>query len=485
MKHYFFLVALLFICHTAYSQDLSFMQGIRQKDGSVLLEVSGYDIVLTTFKGNINNEKTLSSIKKKFEFQTILAEYSEQKLSVTNKIIELERVDKDRPYAKFNQICYLFQASEKEVTVLFFSTLNQRDTVLEQKIVEQYLLNKLSDYITEYSRPSFFLFAGREISMNYKCEWRSPHNIHCSGGQVSWSEFTTLESAEFDIENRIQANLSDKFPVLMEEDIDIVFENIPTTAYRVVYQTMQNDPLIVYYVVEEVRGRFISCTLSNYGYNRYDYNLPRLLERIMYIPELPEHAYESYKEERYDEIVQEEKKEKDKDYISMWEVYIGTRQPIGNLKKRFKTAPALGFHAGYAFNKSMALDLGMEIAVPVYPKKYNFYYDDEVYTTRSNFMVGINVRFRYQKKVAENVYFTPYAGVGFHSLQTDLEKEFYEDGENKYHSIETVDVFGGVNLRYKIVGCFIEYHYTPYSIANKVSGSFGNSSLNIGLNVSF
>ncbi|MDR0824805.1 MAG: hypothetical protein LBN74_06890, partial [Prevotella sp.] len=61
----------------------------------------------------------------------------------------------------------------------------------------------------------------------------------------------------------------------------------------------------------------------------------------------------------------------------------------------------------------------------------------------------------------------------------------YYDDEDKWYSFETLDVFGGVNLRYKKVGLYMEYHYTPYSISGRVSEDFGNSAVNLGVAVCF
>jgi hypothetical protein len=64
---------------------------------------------------------------------------------------------------------------------------------------------------------------------------------------------------------------------------------------------------------------------------------------------------------------------------------------------------------------------------------------------------------------------------------TDLLKEITEDGQKTYHEIDAVDFYGGGQLLYRHVGCFLEYHYAPYDFSKQISNDFGKSFLNVGL----
>ncbi len=469
--------------------DFSGMQGLRNKDGQVLLELSGYDISIAVMKGQIDNEKTISSIKKKYNIEAVLAEYSEPQISRTNKIIEAESKVKDRPKVKLNQVYYIFNKSDKEVDIVMFSTLNQRDVILEQEVIKEYLENGLEPYIEADLAANEIDFAGRKIYLGSACKWMSPHNVHCKGGQMSWSEFPSFESAMLDINTRIDANVNDNMTILAENDVDVVFEEIPSLAHRIVYKQKsgvgrRTDPLVVYYIVQEVRGRYVSCVLSNYGYNRDDYELAPLLQEVMSITQLPEGGYNQFSIPQYENHPQPEKEEKEY-LINLFEVRAGSWVPLGNLSRSFKAAPSLGAYMGFPIKKVMAVDIGFQVAFPVNKSLFDFYDRRVPYETEADLMVNANIRFRYQQEAAKNVYWTTYVGAGIVSVQTDLEKEYYDSDESKWETFETLDVFGGVNVRYKKVGLYLEYHYMPYSIANKVRKNFGNSAVNLGIAVCF
>lgn len=486
MRHGLILFIILFTSIVSYAQeyDLSGMQGLQNDKGDVLLELSGYEILITTKKGQINNQKTVNSLKKEYDLKTILAEYSDESIGPNNKVIEAETEVKNRGNMKMNQVCFLLKKSEKEITVILFQTFNQRDVLLEKEVVNTYLETGLSDYILPHWNATTISFAGRDIHLGTACKWINPHNVHCKGGQISWSEFPSFESAMLDINTRIKANGSNKkTPTIYEEDIDIIFEEIPSLAHRVVYQTPSLYPLVVYYVVQEVRGRYISCTLSNYGYNRNDYELAPLLQQIISIPEIPEEAYNEFDIPEREVYIEEVEKVYD---INFWNIQAGAWLPLGNLKNVFEVAPSLGFYMGIPIKNNMAIDLGFNIAFPTNRKQFNYYFDkNDKQLTKTDLMIGVSLRWRYQKELAKNIYWTTYLGAGMNSLKTELEKYDYEDEEDKWHYVETMDLLGGTGIRYKKVGFFIEYHYTPYSIAGKMRKHLGNSAVNVGLSLSF
>ena len=495
MKRYCAIFLLAIIPLFVFSQDkaLFSLQGLRNEKGETMFEAGGYEIYMVDRKGQIDNPKTIQSIRKKYNIEPISASYSDSGLSRANRIIEGTVKYKNRPNISLNIKCYLFNKSDKEISALYFVTPNQRDTILENRIVDLYLNEKIDEYIDPLYIDSIS-FAGRTIGLGNACAWRSPHNIHCKGGQMSWSEHASFEKANTDINNRIDANNSEEnHVILMEEDIDILFEGVPSLAHRVVYRQKKRhidynsrpgNCLIVYYIVQEVRGRYVSCILSNYGYNRNDYELSALLQEVMSIPKLPESAYNTFDYPEYEEYTEKENEESKK-LITPWEVRAGAWMPMGRLTNAFRVAPSIGAFVGIPIRSDMAIDLGFQFAVPVSPRHFNYYRKNRFYdTTKAEAIASISLRWRYQKIMAPNVYFTPYVGAGLNTLQTGLKKE-NSDENDTYHYVETIGLFGGVSLRYKKVGCFIEYQYAPYSIADKVEDNFGNSAVNMGLSFFF
>ncbi|NDV79257.1 hypothetical protein [Dysgonomonas sp. 511] len=504
-----FTLVFLFLSLPLFSQDYTLpdIQGLRDRRGGVVLEAGGYEIIISGMKGNMDDDKVLAQLKKKYNIKDVLANYSDSTLDVPNKAFEAIARREDRPNTTFNMKGYLISEPEKGITTIIFQTLNQRNPQLEQAIVQIYLDGKIDDYITDL-RADSIQFAGRTIHLGNACLWRSAHNVYCMGGQISWSEHTSFEAANQDINNRIAANADGKDVVVLDEGpLDIMFEGIPSLAYRVAYQQEEKyeiaasaaRSLIVYYIVQEVRGRYMSCVLSNYGYNRNDYRLSPLLQQVMSIPQLPESAHNAFDIPEYEQLetignrnagftlLTEEEEAESKLLINIWEVRVGTSLPLGKLNKIFEVAPTVGFFVGVPFNNAtMAFDIGLQMTFPVSSKPFDYYRHDEFYdVAKARAIFGMNLRWRYQKMLAPDVFLTPYLTFGFNGLRTNLRKEGDDEEESPFYFVETFGVYGGAVLRYKKVGCFAEYQYSPYSIGNKVKSSFGNSAVNVGLSFCF
>jgi hypothetical protein len=298
-------IALLFLfVSTAFSAvasdyDFSALQGLKKKNGDIWFEISGYDIYATSKKGKLSDAKKIAALKKKYKIKHIRAEFSDSLLEIPNKIIELQSIWEGNPnIVQAHEVYYILQHAENELVILSFWTLNQRDLSLEQAFVKAFFNKTLDNFISNDWTGKSIIFVGRTISsLGNACGWRSPHNFLCKGGQISWSEFSSADAANLDLENRIIADNFEDYAILSNEYIDVIFENIPTVAYRVAYKQQDKPqeniyylPLIVYYISQEVRGRYISCIMSNYGANRNDYRLASLLQNFMSIPNPPEWA---------------------------------------------------------------------------------------------------------------------------------------------------------------------------------------------------
>lgn len=464
--------------------DLSGLQGLKNKKGETFFELGGYDMFIYTEKGQLSNLKTIDKIKAAYHIGNVLAEYPDNKISVPNRIIEAERPLYSEKGSAAYQVCALLQLTEKEITVIYFETLNQRDILLEEQIITTYLQNQLAPYVSIDWTTRSIPLAGKQIQLGNSYGWEAPHDIYGDGGRIRWSEFTSMMSAELDINNRIDASFTNEMQILHEGDVKVLFDGVPTIAYRIVYRERYSEtpfePLIVYYIAEEIRGVYVSCLLSYYGRHINDYNLPPLLSKVMRVAEIP--AIIDFPDEPEDDVYYHEEH---KALLNMFEVQAGTWLPAGKLSRAFHVAPSIGLYIGYPFSDKMKLDIGAQLAFPINPQPFNFYNHDVRYETSSSVIIGFNIRFHYQQQLNENTYLTTYGGIGVNGITTDLEKEYYEEDEYDYYSCETLDLLGGVNLRYKKIGCFLEYHFVPYSISGKVKSSFGNSAFNMGLMFSF
>jgi hypothetical protein len=331
-----FFLSVLF-CFSASGYDFSALQGFQTEKG-IFLEMSGYDIYIGYMKGSLDKPKTVASYKKKFKLEGIQAEYSSPQFTLTNIVIECEEVLKNNPNISGYATSYLFNHGKDSVVIFQFATLNQRDILLEQTLIEAFFKGDLDTYISLDLSADNISFVGRDVKLGSACRWRGPHNLYCDGGQISWSEFSSYEEAGMNLDNRIAANRRDDLTVLYEEYLDVEFEDVPTVAYRVVYRGKNEYyPLIVYYIGEEIRGRFVSCVMSNYAYNRYDYHLPSLFQQFMSIPQLPEWAISEFDSPTV-EALSEEEKENIRSASPSVNVSITAVKPLENLNQIFSVA---------------------------------------------------------------------------------------------------------------------------------------------------
>ncbi|NDV60422.1 hypothetical protein [Bacteroides sp. 519] len=476
---------------SSQNNNLSFMQGLKSPDGNIILEVSGYDIYIDNFEGEISNPDILSDIAYNLGFGEIKADYSESTFGIESRVLESEVIISTSPYLRTIQTCYLLQLNTKEIVSLLFVTINNRNAELERAVVEEYLKNKLLPYIIDSKTEKSFSFIGRKITPKEDWEMINPHAVSGDGVQIRWSEFNTLKDAELDIQNRIILDKSE-MRVLMEENINVTFEVMATKANRIVYNDgASHYPLIAYYVVQKVRGKYVSCIMSNYGHNKDDYYLNSILEQVMSIPNLPDNAFRLPEPEPEPEpepvyIYSEAEYEP----WNFMDVQVGTRIPVGKLSNIYSSATILALYFKILSIQSTMLDAGMQVGFPSGANEFKYYYSGKNHTsdygtTEADVLLNFNIRARWEKRFRSNLRLQYYVGLGYESLSTNLYKntsidEYGDEVDNNY-AVRTIDLFGGINIKHKYVGLFIEYHYTPYSMFNKVKSGFGNSAFHGGI----
>ena len=464
----------------ANDYDFSALHGLRDENGNIYFEISGYEIFCSSVKGKLNDPKTLEKFKNEQKIKDIQADYSDPKLIFPNQIIETEQVLEKNPVLKYSQVFYLFPQSDNEIKYLVFQTLNQRDILLERDFINAFLEEKLERYISDDWITNSISFLGRSVQLGTACQWIAPHNLSGSGGQIIWSEFLSAESAEFDLDTRIAADSESSFAILSEDNIDILFEGVPTIAYRVVYmEKIAYNPLIVYYIAQAVRDRYVSCTMSNYGINRNDCKLSPLLQQFMSIPDLPDWAKNKLDTPQYEDSANDMESFYP-DWTPNFEFRLGSVFPLGRLNNIFRYAPSFDLFMCFPLKQKMSIDIGIFLSFPIGRNSFDFTYQGETFETKASPLVGASLRYRYQHTIRKDLSCYTYMGAGFSSLFTDLVKEINYNNEKIYHSIETFDLYGGIQLIYKRLGYFIEYHRTPFSNSSKVANNFGDSFLNTG-----
>ena len=484
MKHSWLSLLIIAAVLPAYGQtyELSGLQGLKDERGVVYLEYRGYDVTISTMVQRIASEaKTIESAKQRFGLEHIDAEYHAPHIRDCH-VIEGQETVSEEPLVQMSEAVYLLTPDSVMPVALYFQTLNQRDFVLEQELVNAYIEKRLDSHISDHWSADMITFAGRDIPLGNACGWEGPHHLHCRGGVIRWSEFPSYQEARFDINNRIDAQNATSGDILLEEDLPVVFEGDTVLAYRIAYNE-QEGVLANYYVAARVRGRYISCVLSNWVYNAYDYELAPLLRELMTIPTLPDRAYNIYNDDEATWPEEEEAPEQpDPDRIYSFEIQAGSWAALGNLAHIYGAAPGVGAYFGFPVGRQLALDFGFQLAGAVNRNYFTYYVNRQPYDTRARMLVGFHIKLRKQQKIAPNTFLNYYVGAGVNTLETSLE-DYYDAEKNTtvYHSLTTLDLLGGINLRYRHVGIFTEFHYTPYSISNKIDNGFGSTALNLGL----
>lgn len=137
-------------------------------------------------------------------------------------------------------------------------------------------------------------FAGREF-YPLSCYWMALNNLQCSiGGEMNWSIYQNLEDAQRAIADQEDNTLARELMKLVsQEKVEVVFEEVPTQAKKLVIELQGGAKLLagmsggkvltIYYVAQQVRGRYISCVMSYWDNDVIHSNtgLPYLLSKVM------------------------------------------------------------------------------------------------------------------------------------------------------------------------------------------------------------
>jgi hypothetical protein len=195
---------------------------------------------------------------------------------------------------KTESIYYITQNGQGNIRVICFSTLCDRVKNIEKTYYDAIVSNTLPKEVFTPMKVDKVQFAGREIQLGAACRWMGVRNLQCPDmGQMNWSEFSSLERAKQMTTGQRALNASMKMGEVLEDiEIDILFEGQPTKALKrkLKIQLPQfimggSNILIIYYVTNEVNGRYVSCVLSHYTDDIGAKKLPPLLSEVMQLKE--------------------------------------------------------------------------------------------------------------------------------------------------------------------------------------------------------
>jgi hypothetical protein len=278
--------------HNVIAQDenrfKNFHGLVNPQTGDHFFEAEGYDIFIQIIDNTLD-EKGIMKIRKKYNVKdAALTTDSVTKL----KILSGTRQEKGATaYYAF----YLIPVTAKKATVVGFARPDGRDVKLEQDFVNSYIGNKIPDFVYTKITIDSIDFVGRTIVLGPICQWMSPHNIQCPDrGQMNWAIFDNLKQAE-EYRDRHFAITKEKNMVSLKEEkwINLKFEGKETKALRTKIKIQVpklvmggSNVLVVYYVTGEVRGKYVTCILSQYTDDVSGDKLAPLLSEVLeLIPE--------------------------------------------------------------------------------------------------------------------------------------------------------------------------------------------------------
>lgn len=500
MKKLLVLLVLVFsFIYLSAHDRLIGLEGIVDTKGNEHYEFSGYEIVVERVIKTPRKEKDIRKIKKRYEVNKSHVEYSSDKIEKTNRIITSQDSIGGAEYPELvvQSIFYIIQNTEETSSLLYFQKIGERDLVIEDEVIGLFLTDELQDYLVPLEIGSVN-FAERTLDLGNICKWRSPHNIYCMGGQMSWSIFSSYAEAEQNSNNQILRNqLSKDNIILDDDDIPLFFEGEQVFARRIVYQSLlpgARYPLIVYYISTELRGQYISCVLSHYGYNKNYYELPDLLREVIEFDELPANAMSKYdypEGNLLDASEQEIVDEKIKEY--KYDIYIfalksGLYLPMGKQKELLGNSAYIDLSLNWAFSKKtfsiFSVFMNIGVVIPSKTKSFEFSDNGLYWDTKTDLLANVNFGLDHSRKLQKQLYWNVYGKIGFGSLTTDIEDGEYEDGRTKYKTAEVFSLGAGTGLRFQRMFAFFEYQFAPYG-TNRHMSAGGNSAFMAGVGVAF
>lgn len=293
-KLVFILIFIAFCSFSSFAQKerLADMQGLAL-NGDMIFELEGYTMTIVNEKGSLD-KGSVRKLKKKYGLEKAKHEYKDPNISWDHWIIEDSTSTKGLPNVVGFEKCYLFPQSDDRILMVLLQSSNGRDIAIEKAFMNAFFERKLASYASEDWVARKINFAGREIELGDMCTWVAPQNVHCAAfGQLSWSVFKSIDKA---LTNTLVLeaanNNSGKYKVEKEENINVLFEGIPTVAKRVTYKIKGSKILLggrnmlaVYYITQKVRDRYVSCMLTNYIEVKDNYDIPVLLREVMTLSE--------------------------------------------------------------------------------------------------------------------------------------------------------------------------------------------------------
>lgn len=273
-----------------YSQEFEFdksfanTQGIKQSKVT-FYDSEGYSISVEKMDYKFN-EKGIAKTKKRYNIPKKLIHTDSSKIPGTyifNTIDNHENYRYDRTY-------YFTHLPDGKIQVTGFLTYSDRIIAFEEAFLRLIIADSIPESVFTPHQIGTIQFAGRDITLGPACRWMDVRNVQCPNlGQMSWSEFSdSTRAAQFITQKKAQNAGLRMGETLEDIEVDVIFEGQKIKAIkrsskikvpRVIMGG--SNTLIIYYLVSEVRERFVGGILSHYTDDVNAKNLPPLLAEVM------------------------------------------------------------------------------------------------------------------------------------------------------------------------------------------------------------
>ncbi len=289
------LILLVFniLTSSAQNEDLFNRLNVIHNSGTTYYNVDGIDFTSQTISSEFN-DKNLKKAYRKYKINKKDLKETDQELSFKNyKVVKQKQIGPDLFDVSVN---YFVKNKDNRISIFWFNYYNESNSEFERKMIGLILNNEIPKRCFSSRKTDQVNFAGRKIELGDHCNWMNINNIQCPyNGQLNWSIHNTKESADLSIQHQLKATKAkNSGKVESEEEINIIFEGVSTTAKKVAYNFTGVTSLLasmsggknltIYYVSEKIRGNYISCVLSFWNNDNINSSgLTALLEEVMSI----------------------------------------------------------------------------------------------------------------------------------------------------------------------------------------------------------
>ncbi|WP_412985691.1 hypothetical protein [Pontimicrobium sp. IMCC45349] len=289
------LILLIFNFQFGFSQNEKLFDRLNaiNNSGTIFYNVDGIDFTSQTIFSDFN-DKNLKKAYRKYKIKKTDIKETDKELNFENyKVVKREQLDNNLSSVSVN---YFVKNKDNRISIFWFGYYNKSNSEFERKMIELILNNEVPKNCFSSLKTNEVNFAGRKIELGGNCNWMNINNIQCPyNGQINWSVHKTKESADLSIQNQLKATKTKNGgKVESEEEVEIIFEGVPTTAKKVYYDFTGVTSLLVsmsggknltiYYVSEKIRDNYVSCVLSFWNNDNIGSSgLTPLLEEVMAI----------------------------------------------------------------------------------------------------------------------------------------------------------------------------------------------------------